>query len=152
MLSQKNRNFALVLVGLFLIIVIWAFNVNKPMSSNLVQPNNPAVSPNTGLSGTPRLSPKALKYENALQQFAGRVVQFDELCQAHPANMTVKNGTAVMFDNRSGDARWFTLNGSGYHLKGYSYTVVTLSGKKLPLNLVIDCGSAKNVGQILIQR
>ena len=155
MLSQKNKNFALILVGLFLVVVIWALSVNKPIAPYLTkQPNSsgstmptiiPASPPNKAVVIVP-------KYEDVVKEFGGRRIQFDAMCQAIPNSFTVKSGTQVMFDNRSGDARWFTLNGFGYHLNGYSFTTVTLSSKKLPLNVVIDCGSAQNVAQILLQK
>ncbi len=144
------------LVGLFLLVVIWALKVNKPISPYLIETRQPQASATPSSGSAPSAAQagavKAMKYGDALKQYSGRVIQFDASCQAHPNSITVKNGTAIMFDNRSGDARWFTLNGFGYHLDGYGYTVVTVSSKKLPATVLVDCGGAQNVGQILVQK
>ncbi len=91
-------------------------------------------------------------YNQLLKDFIGRRVQFDARCQAIPSDLTYKNGTQVMFDNRSGDARWISVGGAEYYLSGYGYKILTLSSKSLPKDLYINCGSAVNVGQILLQR
>ncbi|MDO8495999.1 MAG: hypothetical protein Q7S43_00920 [bacterium] len=91
-------------------------------------------------------------YNQLLKDFTGRRVQFDARCQAIPNDLTYKNGTQIMFDNRSGDARWISVGGAEYYLSGYGYKILTLSSKSLPKNLYINCGSAVNVGQILLQR
>ena len=91
-------------------------------------------------------------YNQLVKDFNGRRIQFDARCQAIPSNVTYKNGTQVMFDNRSGDARWISVGGAEYYLSGYGYKILTLSSKTLPKTLYLNCGSAVNVGQILIQR
>lgn len=91
-------------------------------------------------------------YDQILKEYDGRQIQFDERCQAIPNNLTYKNGTQVMFDNRSGDARWISVGGAEYYLSGYGYKILTLSSKTLPKTLYLNCGSAVNVGQILLQR
>ena len=141
------------LVGLFLVVVLWALKVNKPISPYLIEPKTTsAPAPSGSPVGTASPTARPISYGDAVKQFTGRRVQFDQRCQAIPVSFTVKNNTQVMFDNRSGDARWFSLNGFGYHLSGFGFTIITLSSKKLPFNVVIDCGSAQNVGQILIQK
>ena len=56
-----------------------------------------------------------------------------------------------MLDNRSGDARTITLAGTKYQLSGYGYALVTLSSQSLPKEMLLSCGSAVNVGKILLQ-
>ena len=154
MLYGRNLNLIIFIVAAFLVIVIWAVAANKPIAPYLVDDSaTDAVFTSTPLpkSGATGSSGK-LTYDQAVKQFEGRRVQFDAMCQAIPNNFTVKNGTQIMLDNRSGDARWVSLNNFGYHLSGYGFTIVTMSSKNLPLNVLIDCGSAQNVGQILIQK
>lgn len=65
--------------------------------------------------------------------------------------MSIKNGTSIMLDNRSGDARTFAVGGVFYSIAGYGWKVVTPSSKTLPATMYLDCGSARNVGTIMLQ-
>ncbi len=91
-------------------------------------------------------------YTKLTAEYKDRRIQFDIRCQSIPSNVTYKNGTKVMFDNRSGDARIITIGGVQYNFPGYGYKILTLSSPNLPKNLLLSCGAAVNVGQILLQR
>ncbi len=91
-------------------------------------------------------------YSEVIKQYVGRQIQFDVNCQAIPTQTTFKNGTALMFDNRSGDARTIKIGDVSYAFPGYGYKILTLSSSTLPKTLNLNCGSAVNVGSILIQR
>ena len=91
-------------------------------------------------------------YSEVVKQYAGKHIQFDANCQAIPTQTTFKNGTAVLFDNRSGDARTIKIGDVSYSFPGYGYKILTLSSSTLPKTLNLNCGSAVNVGSILIQR
>lgn len=91
-------------------------------------------------------------YNAALKQYGNRRIQFDMYCQAVPVNSTYKVGSYLMLDNRSGDARIITVNKIQYRLAGYGWKIITLESKTLPATWVLDCGSAVNVGTILIQK
>lgn len=95
---------------------------------------------------------KSEAYSDLVKQYEGYRVQFDAGCQAIPSNMTFKNGTKILLDNRSGDARYVSVGGTSYYLEGYGYKIVTLSSSDLPRTLLISCGAAVNVGQILLQQ
>lgn len=56
-----------------------------------------------------------------------------------------------MLDNRSGDARTFAVGGVFYSIDGYGWKIVTPSAKTLPATVYLDCGSARNVGTLLLQ-
>lgn len=104
----------------------------------------PAVA---GSSGT---SAPALTYTQALAKYAGRVVQFDEQCQATPSSITLKNNTDIMLDNRSSQSRVLTVGGS-YTVKGYSYKIIKLSSGVLPRTILADCQGQQNVATIYLQ-
>lgn len=91
-------------------------------------------------------------YDEALKQYGSRRIQFDMYCQAQPASSTYKDGTYLMLDNRSGDARIVTVNKIQYRLAGYGWKIITLKSKTLPATWLLDCGSAISVGTILIQK
>lgn len=91
-------------------------------------------------------------YTDLVAQYEGRRIQFDINCQAVPGQLTFKNGTKIMIDNRSGDPRSVKIGNQQYNLKGYGYQIITLSSSSLPSTLMINCGAAVNSGQILLQR
>lgn len=103
-------------------------------------------------SVTPTPAGSMISYADALQRYAGHVIQFDARCQTTPSSLTVKNGTYVMFDNRSGDPRWFALNAVKYSVVGYGFRILPITSTHLPGIVTIDCGSAQNVGQINVNR
>ena len=94
------------------------------------------------------------KYSQLVKEYSGLRIQFDIRCQASPTDITVKNNTKVMFDNRSGDPRTITIGGVKYNFPGYGYKVLNISGDKnaLPAKVTYNCGSALNTGSILIQK
>ena len=120
-------------------------DIKSPSPSSLVGGSNKPV-----VTRSP--SPVSTKsYTELVNEYDGRRIQFDQYCQATPKSVTYKNGTSIMLDNRSGDARTITLAGTKYQLSGYGYTLVTLSSSSLPKEMLFSCGSAVNVGKILLQ-
>lgn len=92
-----------------------------------------------------------MSYANALNTYKDRRIQLDEKCQASPTNMTFKNGTTIMIDNRSNTARKLNVNGA-YTVGAYDYITVKLTSNTLPKTILIDCGTSQNVATILLQK
>lgn len=90
-------------------------------------------------------------YADALAAYSNRRIQFDQYCQAQPSRVAIASGESVMLDNRSGDARTFAIGGVFFTLPGYGWKIYTPSVKTVPATLYVDCGSARNVGTILVQ-
>jgi hypothetical protein len=90
-------------------------------------------------------------YASALIEFNGRRIQLNDVCAASPTNMTFKNNTSIMIDNRSATPRTFKL-GSTYTVKGYGFKIINLSSTKLPQTYLMDCGTQQNVATILLQK
>src|SRR3989344_2224590 len=101
------------------------------------------------VSGT---AEETLVYSEVVKQYAGSHIQFDINCQAIPTRTTFKNGAKVLFDNRSGDARTIKIGDVSYNFPGYGFKILTMSSSTLPKDLSLSCGSAVNVGSILIQK
>ena len=151
-MSQRNKTL-LVVGGVAVIVVLLMWSSNKggnPDASGSPSPSSAAgrASPTPGGS----VSSVRAQYNALVKEYEGKRIQFDMNCQAIPNALTFKNGTRVMFDNRSGDKRTFSLNGKVYNILGYGWQLITLSSSKLPMTYVIDCGSAQNVGTITIQK
>ena len=92
-----------------------------------------------------------LSYTNAIKQYEGKRIQLDKTCQAIPNNVTYKNGTSIMIDNRAPVARTVKL-GSTFSVKAYGFKIVKLSSATLPATWLMDCDSSQNVATVLIQK
>ncbi len=90
-------------------------------------------------------------YTQTVVQYGNQRIQFDMRCQAVPVNGVYANGSSIMLDNRSGDARIITIDGKQYKVAGYGWAVVKLSVSNPPASWLVDCGSARNVSRINIQ-
>ncbi len=115
---------------------------------------SPSSSPRpaSNIQATPQFQESQIQtYSEYVAQYEGRRIQFDESCQARPAEVTFKNGTSIMLDNRSAQARNITVGSVTYSLPGYGYRIITLSSGVLPVNLSISCGASPNIGTILLQ-
>ena len=103
-----------------------------------------AASAKQGTSG-------ALTYEQALVQYANRRIQIQPNCQLNPANPVFKNGTYVMFDNRTPSAQTIALDGTRYTIGAYGFKIIRLYASRLPHTIRVDCGAGRNNGQITLQ-
>jgi drug/metabolite transporter (DMT)-like permease len=105
----------------------------------------------SGIGAVPGASsPQA--YTTAVNTYLGARIQFDMYCQAQPTSLVFKSPATIMLDNRSGDARIIKVGGTSYSLAGYGWRIITVSSSTLPANIPIDCGSAKNVSYIKLQK
>lgn len=146
------------IVALILALVLAVLMLMNGRDQYVVQPTtSPTRTPIPAKTTTkkPPVSGTAEQtqaYSVVVQQYADRRIQFGINCQAIPAQTTFKNGTAVLFDNRSGDARTIKIGDVSYSFPGYGYKILTLSSSTLPKTLTFHCGSAVNVGLILLQK
>ena len=141
-----------------LAVIVWA--LAHPTTGTPMYPSA-SESPSASASPTAKVAPKGTvaampkTYSDAVTQYAGKRIQFDQYCQAIPTSLNFKNGVSLMLDNRSGDARTIKIDGLGsYALSGYGWKIVTLTvaSSKLPARLDIDCGSAQNVSYIILEK
>lgn len=153
---NKNRWFLLVVVVL-VALGYWLMGKQSRVANDVSYSSPTPTSspaPRAPSSGGAKASPASapvMSYTELVREYEGRRIQFDQYCQAFPSNITYKNGTSIMLDNRSGDARHIKVGDDVYSLPGYGYRVVTLTSQSLPSDILISCGSAVNVGKILLQ-
>lgn len=101
-------------------------------------------SVNSGTAGT-------LSYQQALTKYADRRIQFDTTCQANPNNMTYKDNTGIMLDNRSPNVRTIKIVDT-YTVKAWSFKIITLPDTyRASKTILVDCGTSQNVATILVQ-
>ena len=95
----------------------------------------------------------ALSYEDALKKYEGRRIQFDPTCKATPSQMTLKNQSEIMFDNRSDVSQTVSFDDQSFNILAFNYTIVNLftSAPDLPYTVNMHCGNQKNVAQIFLQ-
>lgn len=145
-------------VAVVVVLVVLAVALRGKGGWSGLSTESPTVSPSASVAPgtTPKTSVKSpvipASYSDAVLEYANRRIQFDMYCQATPVNSTYKNGTSIMLDNRSGDARIIVVGGVQYRLAGYGWRIITLSVKTLPATLAVDCGAARNVSKILVQQ
>ncbi len=92
-----------------------------------------------------------LSYAQTLQQYKSARIQLDQNCQATPNNVTHKNNTFIMIDNRASVARVVKI-GSVFTVDAWGFKIVKLSSVTLPATWYVNCGSSQNVATILIQK
>lgn len=93
----------------------------------------------------------SISYANALVTYADRRIQLDTTCQAHPNNVTYKDNTGIMIDNRSPQTRTVKV-GTTFIIKPWSFKIVVLPDVLLTSKtLLVDCDQSQNVATVLIQ-
>ena len=154
-MTKRKKSWLLVLVLAAVLAIVLLINGRDQYVTQPSISPTPTLTPVKSVAKKPSASGTAQQtqiYSEVVQQYAGRHIQFDMNCQAIPTQTTFKNGTAVLFDNRSGDARTIKIGDVAYSFPGYGYKILTLSSPALPKMLNLHCGSAVNVGSVLIQK
>ena len=157
-------NIGIVAAALVLIVFVWMSFKPKIDKTN-INDNTSGQTPtfsllsaqNTNKSFLNRRIPtpapivEVLTYQEALSIYKDRRIQLDERCQATPFNITYKNGTEIMIDNRSGFDRTINLGGV-FTIEKYGFKIVKLYSDVLPKTLLLDCDSQENPAEIIIQK
>lgn len=104
----------------------------------------------TTVTGT---APVSMSYAAALIKYKDARIQLNTgtLCDATPNNVTYKNGTSIMIDNRAPVARTIKI-GAEYSVKPYGFKIIKLTSSTLPMKYLVDCGKQQNVATILLQK
>ena len=132
---------------------------NEQSLNSLNMQTNDALggNQNTNTKKIVQPNPKVadLTYQETVDKYGDFRVQIDNCSVPKPTMITVKNGTSIMFDNRSADDIELTVNKKIYQVFGYDYKIILLSNKTLPYSVQVDCRSGddigKNIAQILLQ-
>ena len=141
-----------VIVVVAVAILIFALN-NKQTTSQTSTVNITTEPPSAqDISSTDIGAGAApITYNNALIKYADRKIQLDKTCQAHPNNVTYKDNTGIMIDNRSAKTRTVKV-GTTFTIKPWGFKIVVLPDVYLKSKtLFVDCGKMENVAKILVQ-
>ncbi len=153
---QKNKNTILAIVGLVVValIVLMVVKNNKKAVQPVVvndQPIEQVDEDTTTGAVVVKPAKNSISYQNALIKYKDHRIQLGQDCQATPTNVTYKNGTSIMIDNRSNVARTVKV-GSNYTIAAWSFKIVNITSSTLPATWLVDCGAQQNVATILIQK
>ncbi len=160
---MKNKNSKLWMVVAVVVIILVVLLMVRAKNSKMAESdiNNYGDMSQVQVEGTEDTTPvttpvvvstpASLNYQQALIKYKDRRIQLDKTCQAFPNNVTYKNGTSIMIDNRAGVARTLNINGP-VSIKAYGFKIVTLSSSTLPKTILVDCGAGQNVATILLQK
>lgn len=105
-MEHKNKNM-MVAVIVVVMLIVGAYFVfgKKNEAAPVVTDDTSVVAPESTedtTEGSSNVTATAtLKYADALKLYGDKRIQLDKVCQAHPNNVTYKNGTSIMIDNRS---------------------------------------------------
>ena len=160
--TNKNKNLWIWIVVVLVVVVglvFWATRSSAPTvvnSTPTVPVDNTALQVNSteDLSvGSVDVGAKAatIAYTDALIKYKDARLQLDKTCQASPYNMTFKNNSLLMVDNRAPVARTVHI-GSIFPIKAYGFKIIKLSSAKLPATWLVDCDKMQNVATILIEK
>lgn len=153
---QKNKKIILAIVGLVvvaLIVLMAVKNNKKPVEVAEIPIDSVEQVDESTEVGATVVKPKtnSISYQQALIKYKDQRIQLGQDCQATPTNVTYKNGTSIMIDNRSNVARTVKV-GSSYKLNAWSFKIINLTSSTLPATWLVDCGAQQNVATILIQK
>ncbi len=148
-MKKRNLQFSS-LIGLAIAVTLLGIYFYKQdVIMNPFSSESPSTSPSATKYGA---TPKPLSYTEAVRKYGDHRIQFDANCQGFPAGLTVKNGTSLMFDNRSAKARTLYIDKKPYGIKAYGYIVLPMKSAILPHLVQVSCDKQPNVINIFIER
>ena len=138
-----------VVLGVIAIVSVILINMQTikqvTTGQNSVQSIQDISTQDVGIAAAP------ISYNQALIKYADRRIQLDKTCQAQPNNVTYKDNTGIMIDNRSAQARTVKV-GTTFTIKPWGFKIVVLPDIYLKSKtILIDCDKYQNVATILIQ-
>ena len=163
----KKNSSTLVLIIVIAIIaivaIVYSQGVNKNYQSfdQIINPPTEQTTTQTTPEPEPEsvgeqtsgasVQPVSISYNDALTTYAGRIIQLDSICQAHPTAVTYKDNTGIMIDNRSPYTRTVTV-GTTFTIKPYGFKIVVLPDVYLKLKtLFVACDKSQNVATVIVQ-
>ena len=156
---SSNRWVALAVIVVVVLVIwnLWEFKGGEEAMQNPQASASPTASPTpqsggfTSGGGTSFTQTQVQTYSAVVSQYEGRRIQFDDQCQSQPTEVTYKNGTTLMFDNRSAMAKTVKIGDQTYEFPPYGYKILTLNSVSLPATLNVSCNNSVNVLKILLQ-
>ncbi len=154
-MNNNIKVFSTVVVVVLLVLTAYFFITKDTMVSEEVNNAPVATTTDTTIGYSPdapgHTPVQAIAYADALKKYADKRLQVTPTCQITPNNVTYKNGTTIMIDNRSDKPKAMKV-GSTFTIPAYGFKIVTLSSGTLPATFLIDCDKQQNAGTIILQK
>jgi hypothetical protein len=160
---KDNKNVGWLIAGIAVVLIIVVIvliarpskkasevTIENQEETALVAPNKAPTYYNKAPVADAPATPK-LSYGDAVRTYGSNRIQFGETCLATPATAVFKKGSEIMLDNRSWEAKTFTVNGTAYSVAGQDYAIAPLNVLPPSQDVMIDCGVMKNVVTITVQ-
>lgn len=159
-MDNKSNKTIWIILGVVIVILLVVFLV-KPKAKDSMTDDANMNGGDTALEATEDTSAGSvnanggqavsISYAKALETYKDRRIQFNDSCTATPNNVTYKDNTGLMLDNRS--AKPLTIKiGTTYSVKAYGFKIITLPDTyKQNKTLLVDCNGQQNVATILVQ-
>jgi len=156
-MKNKLNKILYLSIGILIVVIIFVFlSINKnvipvqDVGQNIDQTiismeDTSAGSINADNSTSP------MNYAQALAKYKDTRIQFNEMCQVIPKNVTYTNNSDIMIDNRASVDRTVKID-SVYNIKSYSFKIIKLSSETLPMKWLVDCDQSQNVATVSIQK
>jgi hypothetical protein len=150
-----KTNYVWILIAVAIVASIIIFSpkdgttpVDQMITTDQVLDTTPVATASSSIKTAPVVT---LSYEHALAQYVDKRIQFDSRCQATPSQVTYKNGTSIMLDNRASVARTIKI-GNLVVIPAYGFKIIQISSATLPATWLVDCGSSQNVATLVVQK
>ncbi len=154
---MKYVNYAIGAIVIILIVVLVVLKVRSSKEAALNEVAPVVVDTTKATEDTSKGSvnsgskAKPMSYADALIKYADKRIQLDKDCQAFPNNVTYKDNTGIMIDNRAPVARTVKI-GTEYSVKAYGFKIIVLPDTYLKSKtILVDCDKSQNVATILVQ-
>jgi hypothetical protein len=165
-MENSNSKIIWILVGIVIVASIIGLVIKGKKEANMSSSENPAAigetlpeekkdtqktATNTGKASVLEGTAGSLSYQQNVEKYKDRRIQFDENCQTYPSVVTYKDATGIMLDNRSSKARTIKVDTS-YSVKPYGWRIIMLpDAYRTAKTFLVDCDSSQNVATILVQ-
>ncbi|MEO5646608.1 MAG: hypothetical protein ABIO57_00040 [Candidatus Paceibacterota bacterium] len=90
----------------------------------------------------------SMSRDEALQVYAGRVIQLDTSCRAQPLTTVIPQKSALMFDNESRWQRTIIVGPRTYRIEPFDYVLVSFNDSG---TFAVTCDSVQAVALIAVQ-
>jgi hypothetical protein len=156
--QNKNLWIAIIVITVIVVgIIAWSINKNLAVAPSVGVDENKDTAleanlgMNTGKVASTGSSLNNISYADALIKYKDARIQLNQICQATPNNVTYKNNTNIMIDNRSSVAHTVKI-GTTFNIKPWEFKIIKLSSATLPVTWLMDCDKSENIATILVQK
>lgn len=148
--DTKRRNNTLIAISIVILVIILALVVGKKKTEAPATETPTTTEETGGTSEVEGSAPVSSSYQDALETYVGRSVQFDVVngeCSAFPTTQVFTVGSRVLLDNHGTQPVTVVFGAKTYNLKPFHYATLPL---KETGTFGFECGG-KNVATVTVR-